>query len=52
MITQQLLTHGKGLAERFGTGKVAVFCALGCLLPVVCSGLCFCGLLLLLVDWR
>lgn len=52
MITQQLLTHGKGLAERFGTGKVALFCAAGCLLPIVCSGFFCCGLLLLFVEWR
>jgi hypothetical protein len=52
MITQQLLTHGKGLAERFGAGKVLACCALGCLLPIVCSGFFCCGLLLLLTEWR
>lgn len=48
MITQQLLTHGKGLTEKFGLGKVVAFCALGCLFPIACGGVCCCGLLLLI----
>lgn len=52
MITQQLLQHGAGMVERFGV-KVVALVALGCcLFPVVVSGLCCCGLLLALVDWR
>lgn len=52
MITQQLLQHGAGMVDRFGLRTVALFCALGCLFPVAVSGLCCCGLLLALVDWR
>ncbi len=51
MITQQLLKHGQGLAERFGAGKVLLYAALGCLAPLIIGGFCCCGLLLLLADW-
>lgn len=52
MITQQLLKHGGQAVDRFGV-KVVALVALGCcLFPLVVSGLCCCGLLLLAVDWR
>lgn len=52
MITQQLLTHGKGMVERFGVKVVALVVMGCCLFPIIVSGLCCCGLLLLAVDWR
>ena len=52
MITQQLMKHGQGLAQRFGMVKVLGCAALGCFLPVACTGFMCCGLLLLLLaDW-
>lgn len=52
MITQQLLKHGGQAVERFGVKVVALVVMGCCLFPVVVSGLCCCGLLLALVDWR
>lgn len=52
MITQQLLEHGRGAVERWGLRTVALCCAVGCLFPVVVSGLCCLGLLLALAEWR
>lgn len=52
MNTQQLLQHGRGLAERFGVGKVLGCLLLGCLVPIACTGVTCCGLLLLLTEWR
>lgn len=52
MITQQLLKHGAGAVERWGLRTVALCCALGCLFPMVVSGLCCCGLLLFMMEWR
>lgn len=52
MITQQLLRHGAGAVERFGVKVVALVALGGCLFPLVVSGLCCCGLLLALVEWR
>lgn len=52
MNTQQLFQHGRGLAERFGMGKVLGCLMLGCLVPIACTGVMCCGLLLLLTEWR
>lgn len=52
MNTQQLLQHGRGLAERFGMVKMLCCLMLGCLVPIACTGVMCCGLLLLLTEWR
>lgn len=52
MITQQLIKHSKALSQRFGAGKVLMCAALGCLVPIACTGVFCCGMLLLLADWR
>lgn len=52
MSALQLLSHGRGLTQRFGAGKVLVTCALGCLFPLAAGGFCCCGLLLTMVEWR
>lgn len=51
MITQQLLKHGGQAVERFGLKVVLLVGAGCCLFPLIISGLCCCGLLLL-ADWR
>jgi hypothetical protein len=51
MITQQLLKHSAGLAERFGAGKVLLYVGGGCLFMVGATGFVCCGLVLLLADW-
>lgn len=51
MITQQLLKHSQGLAERVGVGNVLLYVGGGCLFMVAATGLLCCGLLLLLADW-
>lgn len=51
MITQQLLKHSQGLAERFGAGKVLLYAGGSCLFVIAGTGFFCCGLLLLLADW-
>lgn len=52
MITQQIMKHAPAVVERFGLKVVALALFGCCLFPMIVSGLCCCGLLLLLVEWR